>query len=170
MFLAFYRLPAQCLQCPSPSSRGTPMPSATLTLKQISERLTTLRFYYQKVRQFTYLKLSDIKMANFDKNWIFPHSNWTMLGFLRPLLHIFTWILLVWSHKPHMELFHRHRFCILFSYFLFDPKYVLSGGDVYNIYATISLNPKTNTLFDLRWEYKYYTIILDVISYHKRSY
>ena len=53
MFLAFHRLPAQCLQCPSPSSRGTPMPSATSTLKQISERLTTLRFYYQKVRQFT---------------------------------------------------------------------------------------------------------------------
>ena len=64
--LAFYRLPAQCLQCPSPSSRGTPMPSATSTLKQISERLTTLRFYYQKVGQFTYIELSDIKMANFD--------------------------------------------------------------------------------------------------------
>ena len=35
-------------------------------------------------------------------------------GFLRPLLHIFTRILLVWSYKPHMEIFHRHRFLSFF--------------------------------------------------------
>ena len=100
-------------------------------------------------------------------------------GFLRPILHIFTRILLVWSHKPHMEIFHRHRFpfCLfkdqLFPYIHISHyisiygdislythislyMYLLSDGDVYDISATISLNPKTNTLFDLRWWSKNY--------------
>ena len=35
-------------------------------------------------------------------------------GFLRPLLHFFTRILLVWSYQPYVEIFHRYRFSSLF--------------------------------------------------------
>ena len=73
-----------------------------------------------------------------------------------------------------MEIFHRHRFLSFFIqgsdrsispyisiYLHLSPYisiYLLSDGDVYDISATISLNPKTNTLFDLRLWSKYYII------------
>ena len=65
---------------------------------------------------------------------VLKYFNQIIPGLLRPLLHVFSRILLVWSDKPHMEFFRRHRFS---SYFPLGSKYLFRWGGVrhprYNI-------------------------------------
>ena len=138
------------------------MHSATLTLKLISERLITLRShlcslsyiftktdkmwsYCQQVRLFI-LILIGLCQVSCDLYYTFsPESSWFGLT-----SH-------TWSFLTEIGFY-------LMFFLIHISLYVLSGGDVYNIYATISLNPKTNTLFDLRFESQYYIFCYIVIA------
>ena len=92
-----------------------------------------------------------------------------VLGVLRHFAQLHSRILLVWVDRPQLEFLHWYR-CLVVVFFVVLARIVvvffccgfcwlttafvtcdnIADGEIYDIFATISFNPKTNMLFDLR--------------------